>query len=98
MVLQYTGIIMILSFGLYIYILSDFSNLPYVIGLIPRRVVKVNTGSDPCWAELSKYIRLKAPTGKWNINTPLMIRKYNLTWGWTQDYDLPIGIMKYLFS
>jgi len=77
--------------------LRDFVNLPYAIGLIPSRVVKVNTGPDPCWAELSKYIRFKAPTGQWNINTHLMIRKYTLTWGCTQDYDLPLDIIKYLW-
>jgi len=49
-------------------------------GLVPNRIVKVNTGFDPCWVELSKYIRFKAPIGQWNINTPLMIRKYTLTW------------------
>jgi len=73
--------------------LRDFVNLPYVIGLVPSRVVKVITGSDPCWAELSKYIPFKAPTGQWNINTPLMIRKCTLTWGWTQDYDPPREII-----
>ena len=30
--------------------------------------------------KLSKHICFKAPTGQWNINTPLMIRKYTLTW------------------
>jgi len=78
--------------------LRDFVNLPYVIGLVPNRVVKVNTGSDPCWAELSKYIHFKALIGQWNINTSLMIRKYTLTWGCTKDYDPPLDIIKYLFS
>jgi len=55
--------------------------------------VKVNTGSDPCWVELSKYIPFKAPTGQWNINTPLMIRKYTLTWGCTQAVYIPSRIV-----
>jgi hypothetical protein len=55
--------------------------------------MKVNTGSDACWVELSKYIPFKAPTGQWNINISLMIRKYTLTWGCTQDYDPPSDII-----
>jgi len=73
--------------------LRDFVNLPYVIGLVPSRVVKVNIGSDPCWAEISKYIPFKAPTGQWYRNTSLMIRKYTLTWGCTEDYDPPCDII-----
>ena len=59
--------------------------------------MKVNTGSEPCWAELNKYIGFKAPIGHWNINTSLMITKYTLTWGYTQDYDPALDIIKYLF-